>query len=423
LMHRSTACAAPLICSLGISLFVTAALAGPADGENQSAVKLGFGFKPGDTTYYIIENEYRDSAAIPPLLSYTSILREKRYITQTTEAVPTSNKSEADSDLVKVTWTCTRYEVREKGFGPEATYDSIRDLYPPSPLRELAGIPGSTVRFMLNPATGITTKHEIAVGNVASPGGRAGGSRTADHCSLTVENIKRLLDDMGPYYLSNESHKIGDRWTKSHVQANANFGDVTTKLTCEIKGVGMRGANKVASIVLNGEQSFVPKKLSTPTPPPRPVTSRPATSGPATSRPAPPERVNKLDKAVCSGTLAFDLTRGRLLELVLRRETGFLTEMKGQDDKITNVRMSGAQNLRVTSSDTPPPMPKIMGGLKPPIEPDQPKKSAGKAPPAKRMGKESTGKMITSPPADAKTTSQPSHKVAPMGITPGPAKK
>jgi hypothetical protein len=423
-MRRAVVILLVLSLTFLFSDIIAPTLADPKTGESADGWQFGFRFEPGDTTYYVIENEFRDSASIPPLLSYTSTLREKRYITQRVEAPPASNKSEADSGVRRVTWTCDRYEVREKGFGPEATYDSIRDLYPPTPLRELAPIPGSIVKFDLNPTTGVTTKHEVSSGNVVAQGTRMGASRSTDHCSLSVENVRQLLDDLGPYYLSAGPHRVGDRWTKSHVKTHTNFGDVTTTLTCEVRGISERQGRKLATLALLGTQTFQPKKIA-PTPSlPRPVTSAPTASNRAvTSQPAKPERENKLDKALCNGTVTFDVSRGRLVELVLRRETGFLTEMRGQDNKVTGIRMSGAQFLRVTASDKPPPMPKIVGGLKPPVEPDQPKKTASKSPVANRVGPNAKRKLSEVTKANGQPTSQPTLPPKPPSSAANPVKK
>lgn len=158
-------------------------------------------------------------------------------------------------------------------------------------------------------------------------------------------------------------------------------------------------------------------------------TSRPAT---ATTGPVPPTSAPKssrteqkpskaknftLDTAVCTGTVEFDLTRGELVQMTLRREISGASriEQTSSDPMIpTEIRAGSFHELRVTVSRTPPPKPVIVGGRKPPtIPPDELEPPKGLPP----------RKTPTSLPSRPPTTTRPAIPTTrPLGQPPPSAR-
>lgn len=100
---------------------------------------------------------------------------------------------------------------------------------------------------------------------------------------------------------------------------------------------------------------------------PRPVTTAPTASAPA----KPTEEPFKMERSLLSGTIKFDVTHGRLVDLTLRSDMGF-GKLMHSDQGDMKIKQGSAQTLRIHGSTTPPPRPIIQGGPKPPVEPEQP---------------------------------------------------
>lgn len=339
-------------------------------GATPDGYVFGLGLQNGDELFYVVENEFRDSGGVPPLLSYTTSAKDKRTIVQ--RVLRAGARSEvatqpAGAEPFMIQWKCDRYEVQEQGMRDRVTFDSLRDLYPPPTLYELGTIPGSEVTFLIQPATAKTERWNILPGKVAGSAARKNPSSTTGRCRLSVENLQELADAMGPFWMPERPVKVGDHWTRKIVESKKNFGNLITEVACTFKSIRREGDAEIAMIDIGGNIHLEPppEPASQPAPTPRPGT----TTGPATTAPARAQskRVFKLDKAVCSGAVDFDMTHGRLVQMVLRRETGLVAEVEtpGKADKM-QLRTTSGHLLKVKTSLTAPPKPVIIGGPKAP---------------------------------------------------------
>jgi hypothetical protein len=412
---------APLAALL-IMLALSALAAGPDAAEPTTAPQgdgpvydIKYQFDPDVSLYYTIEDEFRDSGSVPGWLSYSTTVSDRRSIIQTVTAPasgpasapakPTASKSAG----VRVSWECDRYEVRERGpKGTEVGFDSLRDLYPPPSLHDLGGVAGSHCTFSIDPATGRPSELKTVPGPMEGPPTSLKPSRTALRCALNEKTLTDLLRDLGPLFLPNGPKRVGDQWTSVQTDVLETFGTVITNLTCTLRGVREVDGRLIASIELTGEMKLpktpgssangnnaAPAPGSQPgtasastQPPSRESASAPAATKPTGSAPAGPQppaasraagqnaqKEFTLETAVCAGSMEFDLTRGQLVELTLRRELGGAAkfEVAKPDPLIpTEIRAGTAHVRRVRVARTAPAKPIIVGGRKPPvIPPDQ----------------------------------------------------
>jgi len=331
------------------------------------AYRIEFRHRPGDVRYFQIENEFRDSGGVPPLLSFTTTIKDRRHIIE--RVVPCSQPSQsAPAGAACVVWECDRYEVRESGMKEESAYDSLRHTFAPPALRNLGTIPGSRCTFAMD-AAGRISNLLLVPGPSNGPSGRGVPSKTTERCALTHENVQHLLEDLGAYYLPLRPVRVGEEWTKTYTDSQKTFGVVTTLLRCRLRGVRPVEDRDVATIELSGEVSL--QSAAAP--------AQPAASQPGHPRPVPAvgptQREFKLERGVCSGTVEFDVTRGELLRLDLRREVALSADI---DSKATSqtfgpmkLKSGSLHHLRVSTSRKPPPRPVIVGGPKPPPMPKE----------------------------------------------------
>ncbi|MEK6643106.1 MAG: hypothetical protein AABZ08_04300 [Planctomycetota bacterium] len=334
-------------------------------GEGASYT-LEYKWKPGDVSYLSIENEFRESGGVQPLLSYTTTTKERRFIIQ--RVLPPTSQP-AGTGKTSVQWECDRYEAREKSMKDEAVYDSLKHLYPPPSLSMIGTIPGSKVTFQIDSA-GNSSAFLIGAGPTSGgPPGRGSSTKTTEKCQLTQENMKKLLDDLGPFFFPREPVQAGAVWSYKIVDVQRNIGVFTTLVKCTLRGVRSVEGRELITIDISGDVSLVADKILQPAP-----TSRP---GHPTTAPAKP-REFKLDRFACTGSVDFDLTRGELVQLNLRRETGVSSEIDGQAMGPMKLTSGTAQNLKVSVSRTPTPKPVIVGGkIAPPMPKEDPHALAG----------------------------------------------
>lgn len=106
--------------------------------------------------------------------------------------------------------------------------------------------------------------------------------------------------------------------------------------------------------------------------------SRPVDEDPATSQPTPPPPVTttpakpveepfQMEGAHFSGSIKFDVTHGRLVELTLRSNAAFVKIMRSDKEEM-KIKQGSKHILRIKGSVTPPPRPNIPSGKKPPVE-------------------------------------------------------
>ncbi len=375
-----------------------------AENDESPGPPYRFRLKPSPDVplYYTIDNEIRDLYSFPPLLSVTASIKERRLITQHV-ALPQNGQAANPSRKPGwlTTWTCERYEVRERGLKDEVTFDSLRDLYPPPSLWLLGGIAGSTCTFELDPATGVASRIMTRPAQVAGGSGSAKLSRTAEKCALTADNLQRLLDDLGPLYLPDSPKDVGEQWVRTFREDHKNIGTVVTTTTCTLASVREAGGRKVAvieiasTVVLHGDAAPASKPAD------------PQTTTASSTRPSTGTHPYRLDKGDLSGSVEFDLTRGELLLLKLRRGTEFFAELDAStgNTMVKEIRTGTSQDLRVTTSRVPPPMPVIVGGKKPPvIPPDSKAKPALTTQPAAGAASETTASQREPAAARPRTT-------------------
>ncbi len=350
-------------------------LVDPVTGETAYRIR----FKPSQDRplYYVIENEYRERGGFLGTfnLSYSTRASDRRSIIQrrlpttprpsTTPRPPStpSKKGSADqSPLMNLKWQCDRYEFREKGMGAEVKYDSLRDLYPVSALRGLGTIAGSTATFTLNPETGVVGSTQITLARMTAPVTRKKLSSLANRCTLTRANLQKLLDDLGALFLPGSPKRIGESWTRSRRDAISNYGHSVLDYQFTLAEVRDVENRHVARIEIGGDLRLEPT---------------PVREG-ALARKRAKKRIDyKIDSAACSGSIEFDITRGELVSLRLRRESELSAKMPSKDNEPTTVEKGASQVLRVAVSDSPPPKPMIVGGPKPPVEKESAKRGTG----------------------------------------------
>jgi hypothetical protein len=318
----------------------------------------------------VIENDFRDYGGVPPLLSYSTSVKDRRFIVQRVlPPEPGQPSNPGRSGLIDVSWECDRYEVHERGMKEETSFDSLRDLYPPPTLWELGGIPGSIVKFTIDPRTGKAAGIQARLASIAGGGTPGKLSHIAERCTLNIENLQRLLQDLGPLYLPDSSKRVGESWTKTFRENHKSLGVVVTELTCTLRSVGDQDHGGAAEIDLNGRLSLENGAKNS-----REGTG---TTSAASQKSPSNNRQYRLDKAECNGSVQFDLVRGMLLQLTLHREVEFVADLEAtQPNPIaTQIRSGAAQDLRVRVSDAPAPKPVIVGGPRPPVVPadDRPK--------------------------------------------------
>jgi len=369
--------------------------------------------QPDELLYYTIENEIRDLYGFPPLLSVTASIKERRFIKQQMAIAKGGQSTDRPGDKhLAMSWTCERYEVRERGMKDEVSFDSVRDLYPPPSLWLLGGIPGSVCTFELDPNSGSASRIMPRPAQIAGSSGSAKLSRTAEKAALTTENLKALLDDLGPLYLPDSPKAIGEQWSRTFREDRKSIGTLVTTATCTLRSVREAEDRKIATIEIASEMALEPEVGST---------SNPAgvRSGGASTKKSTGTQPYKLDKGDLSGTVEFDLTRGELLSLKLHREAEFFAELEasGGNAMVKEIRTGSSQDLRVTTSRTPTPMPVIVGGKKPPVVP------ADSEP--KPVASQPAGKPVGATPG-APTTTQaspvPSPTSRPAGLIPIPSR-
>jgi len=401
---------------------VSPVIPSPDDDSDSPAYTIRYAYRPDVVNYYVIENELRDSGGVPGWLSYTTTARDKRTIIQ--RVLPPKSPSEdapPPDSLVNISWECDRYEIRERNMKNETTFDSLRHTYPPPSLRELGQIPGSTSTFSIDSQTGRATQLKITPAKVTGPSSKKKLSRTAKRCKLTNKTLGKLLFDLGPFFFPDTPKRVGEHWTKTHREKHETVGMVTTELACTLRSVRQVGDRKIATIDLSGEVFL--QSQGRPTATTTAATTTPASTT-ATSRPGhiqskkrrPPRKKKEtrkkkftVEKAVCAGSVEFDLTRGELIEMTLHRELNCAAKLAQSqpDSKVPSEIRTGIEHvLRVNVSRTPPSKPVIVGGPKPPPVP--PEKVVKTKPKAKRS-RATSQRNRSSKRSGRKATTQRAH--------------
>lgn len=350
-------------------------VAPPVDGSTAEAgpakqgYLIAYDFEPNTPLYYIIENEFHDSGGVKGLLSYTTSAVDRRTIIQTVkQRNPMLKYTLKQSDILEILWECDRYRIEEKTMTGKIDFDSLRDAYPRVALRDLGKVPGSKMTFAMNPRTGRILERRIISGTQRSGEStspptrkRRKLSRTAARCALTRENVSRLLDDLGSLFLPASEKRVGETWRNRRTERVPNFGQAITDYVFRLEGVRKEEDRLIADIEIQGtvrlKAAPEPKKDTTPG---RPGTRR------GTRQKKRPDY--KIEHALCKGSIEFDLTRGELLRMELRRELTLAAEMESQRSENMTVETGSAHVLRVQTRHSAPPKPIIVGGPKPPVE-------------------------------------------------------
>lgn len=330
---------------------------------------IRFRFRPDRPLYYVIENEFVDHGGVPGLLSYTTVVTDRRTITQT--VLPEAEKGSSDgANSVRLSWVCDRYEVTEKGMKEKVHFDSLRDLYPRAALRKLGSIPGSKVVFEIDPRTGRCRHLRITPGKNLAPRSRKKLSSTARRCALTRENLSLLLDDVGSLFIPDKAEAVGESWTRRREEGGKGFGRAIRDYTFTLTGIREDAGRKIARIAIRGDVRLA-------------AVGNPQTSAPAGKRgvrriPSRASRKFKIDRKLCDGSIEFDMTHGELVRLTLRQALDLSAKMESKkQNKAMSIETGSSQVLRVQVRHTPPPEPMIVGGPKPP--PEEPEQAAGRA--------------------------------------------
>lgn len=317
---------------------------------------IRYKYPPEQTLYFVIENIFQDNGGVVPLLSFTDTVEDRRTVIQHVDRVPPGTPHTPQDDrFVRVTWTCDRYEVRERGMGKEIKFDSLRDLYPPGALRSLGTIPGSKVRFAVDRNTAETQDRQITVGVVGGPITRKRATHTAERCLINADNVQKVMDDLGALFIPMAPQKIGDTWQIQRKDNANNFGTLTRTYRFKLKTVNVVEGTRVATIEVEGDLALDPAPKDHP--------------GSMSKQ----QRNVRLDRSLCQGSIQFDIDKGRLVSMLLRRDYLLKADIEATKDMQKMSLESGASHtLRVKVLDKAPPKPVIVGGPKAPAEEPEP---------------------------------------------------
>jgi len=327
------------------------------------AYSLRYKYRPDRALYYIIENEFLDHGGVPSLLTFTTKASDRRMLIQrmATTQEP-ARRSAAKGSAVRLTWECDRYEVREKGMKAEVQFDSLRDSYPRIALRGLGGIPGSKVTFTYDRASRAFGNPRIVQGKIAGPPTHKKLSRTTQKCELNKKNLETLFDALGKLFLPGEPMSVGETWSAQRTNAIKSYGQSVTDYAFTLTEVRERDGRQIAFIDVAGDVHLEKADDATPK---RPGAKSAPARGPGAKKKSN-QRDFKIDRAVCTGSIEFDITRGELISLVLRRQLDLTAELESRDDRKVALETGSSHLLRVEVRDTPPLKPIIVGGPKPP---------------------------------------------------------
>jgi len=371
-----------------------------------------FRLKPqaDETVYYLIENEYRDSGGVPPLLSYSVIVRDRLSVVQTRyepgEGQPIPPTPEG---YVNLQWEVDRYEVREKGMEDELWFDSLRHLYPPPSLRDLGRAPDTRLTYSIDPETGKVVNLRITPGAYEGPpAGRNKMSKTAKNARLTADHVDRLLRDMGAFYFPPHAVAEGEQWSRLEQEKAKTFGTLFTQLTFTLERVERRNDRELAHIHISGDLSLRPDEKAK-------IHNRAVQP-----RQSKEEKEFRLVKGICSGKAAFDLTRGELVTLEMHRETEYVAEFKSEGQAnmlgISQIRQGSAHDLRIKSSRRPPPKPLMVGEKTAPPMSEKEKErmqQAAKRPTNRAVATTTRPAHVRVPTPSTQPTTQPASQQAP----------
>ncbi len=315
---------------------------------------------PGKQLYFEIENEFRDDYHL--MLKIATEVRDRRTLVQTISP-PNAEvaKMPGQERFVPVGWECTRYEIREKTTGKEEmVYDSLRHLYPPMPLRGLGSIAGSQITFMVDPFKGDVRVRKVQPGKIE--GGSAGPqlSGTVQNCAITDVNVANLLDDLWRLYLPEGPVGIGDTWTARRTDGVERLGQIAIDYTFELAEVRREDDRQIGVIRVAGDIQMRDAAED--------EIGAPGKAGVRRQKAKQNEKF-KIDRTLCEGNIDFDLTRGELLRLLLRREVDLGAKVKSETMPTIAIRKNSSHVLRVRTGGSPQPQPVIVGVRQPPKEP------------------------------------------------------
>lgn len=368
----------------------------PAEADSPQsdspAYKFELRFDPSETVYYEIESEFRDSGGVAPLLTYTATIKDRRTITQRANSPTSQPLAMPGSGMQSLVWECDRYEAREQSMKEEESYDSHRHLFPPASMRELEAIAGSKTAFLLLPETGAIHNITLTPAPLTCPIPRRGSmGKTIERSTLTPTNMKLVLEALAATWFPKEPRRVGDTWTVSSVESQTNVGAIHITTRCTLRSVRQIEGREVALIDLTSEMKLeqipesqqpgspvVANPASQPTTQPAqvipPVESQPvqghapATQS-ATTRPVayprPPRKQTKdfrLEKGAFSGTVEYDLTRHRPIQITLRKEISVAADVDSQSMGKMQIRQATAHLLKIRTLPSQLVLPPVVGG-------------------------------------------------------------
>ncbi|MCZ6816370.1 MAG: hypothetical protein O7F76_06670, partial [Planctomycetota bacterium] len=352
-----------------------------SEAADEEAYAFRFMFTPARTIYYVIENDYSDGAAISaqiPLAYNDSVIERRTYI-QETQTPTTRDSGKSAKNLVgPVQWICDRYEVRQQGsFREDAAFDSLRNTYPVAALRGLSKVHGSKIIFMMDPATAKPASVQTRPGSTVAPTTSDRLSSTAQKCLVSGSNAERMLNDMGTLYFPDGPKRVGETWTLTHRTNHKSFGTTITKLDCTLRSVRDVDGSQIATIDLHGQikmatapglsappasaaekgtdqKAQVANVTATTHPTTHPTTQpttapvsktrgrqvardkRPPRTAPA--RLAKKDEKRRLERAVCTGSVEFDLSHGEVVRMNIHREIALVKTLSGGKSDKTPVQ-------------------------------------------------------------------------------------
>lgn len=382
-----------LILFSGIAPILSPESAGADSPQNEApAHKFLLRFDPAETVYYEIESEFRESGGVAPLLTYTATIKDRRSITQRANSPTSQPMAMPGSGMLSLVWECDRYEAREQSMKEEEVYDSHRHLFPPASMRELEAIAGSQTAFLLLPETGDIHNITLTPAPLTCPIPRRGSmGKTIERCTLTAPNMKTMLEALGASWFPKEPRRVGETWTVSTSESQTNIGAIHITTRCTLRSVRQVEGRDIALIDLASdlklelipepEQPKSPVLINPATQPTTqraqvmpPATSQPGQTNPASTQsattrpiayPRPPRKQTKdfkLEKGAFTGTVEYDLTRNRPIQVTLRKEISVAADVESPTTGKMQIRQAITHLLKIRMLENPPSRPALVGG-------------------------------------------------------------
>jgi len=348
--------------------------------ENGKQYRIRYKFDSRLSLYYVFQNEFIDRGGVPGLMTFKATARDRTVVKQTMQATQGAPGTPGGGRrFYKAVWEYDRFQIEESVMGKSASFDSLKETYPVRKLRRLGRVPGTKIEFLQNGWTGEFLNVQVQYGNDRlGPTTREKLSRTSQRADIEPENLQRVFDDLGTLILPRRPVAVGDHWQRERRAPIRNFGDSVTRYDLSLRDVVQDGSDLIAEVQIAGSITLE-KEAENDAAENETTNSGTVHQNGKPIMPKPRQRQVKkdaggedfeLDRAAVEGKYRFNITKGRLVEFELRRVREMSADMESEAMGQMSLESGEAHTMRVTVSTTEPAKPIIIGGPKPPDEPE-----------------------------------------------------